>query len=89
MYLEFRDSENLSFSRPSDGVEGLTESVKSIIDDIRKRGDAALYDYALRFDPDSALLYVDRTPYEGWEPDQSGLLMLEDSILTYENQGPN
>ena len=49
MYLEFRDSENLSFSRPSDGVEGLTESVKSIIDDVRKRGDAALYDYALRF----------------------------------------
>ena len=47
------------------------------------------YDYALRFDPDSALLYVDRTPYEGREPDQSGLLMLEDSILTYENQGPN
>ena len=47
------------------------------------------YDYALRFDPDSALLYVDRTPYEGREPDQSGLLMLEDSVLTYENQSPN
>ena len=47
------------------------------------------YDYTLRFDPDSALLYVDRTPYEGREPDQSGLLMLEDSVLTYENQSPN
>lgn len=47
------------------------------------------YDYALRFDPDSALLYVDRTPYEGREPDQSGLLMLEGSVLTYENQSPN
>ncbi|MCI7474506.1 MAG: M56 family metallopeptidase [Clostridiales bacterium] len=47
------------------------------------------YDYALRFDPDSALLYVDRTPYGRREPDQSGLLTLEDSILTYHNQSPN
>lgn len=51
--------------------------------------DRMKYDYALRFDPDSALLYVDRTPYEGREPDQSGLLMLEDSVLTYYNQSPN
>ena len=51
--------------------------------------DRMKYDYALRFDPDSALLYVDRTPYEGREPDQSGLLMLEGDVLTYENQGPN
>lgn len=51
--------------------------------------DRMKFDYALRFDPDSALLYVDRTPYEGREPDQSGLLMLEDSVLTYENQSPN
>ena len=65
MYLEFRDSENLSFSRPSDGVEGLTESVKSIIDDIRKRGDAALYDYALRFDSSRLdFLYVSDEEFE-------------------------
>ena len=51
--------------------------------------DRMKFDYALRFDPDTALLYVDRTPYEGREPDQSGLLMLEDSVLTYENQSPN
>lgn len=51
--------------------------------------DRMKYDYALRFDPDSTLLYVDRTPYEGREPDQSGLLMLEGDVLTYENQGPN
>ena len=51
--------------------------------------DRMKYDYALRFDPDSALLYVDRTPYEGRESDQSGLLMLEDSVLTYCNQSPN
>ena len=65
MYLEFRDSENLSFSRPSDGVEGLTESVKSIIDDVRKRGDAALYDYALRFDSSRLdFLYVSDEEFE-------------------------
>ena len=65
MYLEFRDSGNLSFSRPSDGVEGLTESVKRIIDDVRKRGDAALYDYALRFDSSRLdFLYVSDEEFE-------------------------
>ena len=48
--LDFVDFDKKYLERPADSNPSLRESVERIIEDVKKRGDTALYDYASRFD---------------------------------------
>ena len=50
MYIKFRDYDESLLRRPSDNNADVTRAVEEIIDNVRKRGDSALYEYAERFD---------------------------------------
>lgn len=50
MYIKFSDYDESLLRRPSDNNTDVTRAVEEIIDNVRKRGDSALYEYAERFD---------------------------------------
>lgn len=50
MYIKFSDYDESLLRRPSDNNADVTRAVEEIIDNVRKRGDSALYEYAERFD---------------------------------------
>lgn len=50
MYIKFTDYDESLLRRPSDNNADVTRAVEEIIDNVRKRGDNALYEYAERFD---------------------------------------
>ena len=50
MYLSFREYDEALLRRPNDGNEEIESAVSRIISDVRRSGDAALLDYAERFD---------------------------------------
>lgn len=50
MYIKFSDYDESLLRRPSDNNDDVTRAVEEIIDNVRKRGDSALYEYAERFD---------------------------------------
>ncbi len=50
MYIRFEDYDETLLRRPSAGNASVSEAVEAIINDVRTRGDAALFDYARRFD---------------------------------------
>ena len=65
MYLEFCDFSAAKLRRPNDGNKDIEETVRSIIEDVKARGDRALRDYALRFDGSSLdSLYVTDEEFE-------------------------
>ncbi len=55
MYISFRDYDAALLKRPDEDDRSIEMAVEGIISDVRSRGDAALFDYAERFD--------------GWRPD--------------------
>ncbi len=50
MYLSFREYDEALLRRPNDGNEEIESAVSRIISDVRSSGDAALLEYAERFD---------------------------------------
>ena len=68
MYIGFTDYDESLLMRPSGGNPSVTEAVEAIIEDVRKRGDAALYEYAKRFDgSDLRSLYADAAEIDAAE----------------------
>ena len=53
MYLSFRDFDSSLLARPAEGNEDIRRSVEDVIGNVRRRGDAALREYAERFDSSS------------------------------------
>ncbi len=89
MYIRFEDYDESLLRRPSADNADVTDAVEAIIDDVRKRGDAALYDYAERFDG-SALdsLFADPAEIEASEalisPElKTALLTARDNIEAF------
>lgn len=68
MYIGFMDYDESLLRRPSGGNPSVTEAVEAIIEDVRKRGDAALYEYAKRFDgSELRSLYADAAEIDASE----------------------
>lgn len=56
--LDFVDFDEKYLIRPADSNPVLRKTVQEIVEDVKKRGDAALYDYASRFDGGIDSLFV-------------------------------
>ena len=56
--LDFVDFDEKYLIRPADSNPVLRKTVHEIVEDVKKRGDAALYDYASRFDGGIDSLFV-------------------------------
>lgn len=56
--LDFVDFDEKYLIRPADSNPVLRKTVQEIVEDVKKRGDAALYDYASRFDGGVDSLFV-------------------------------
>lgn len=56
--LDFVDFDEKYLIRPADNNPVLRKTVQEIVEDVKKRGDAALYDYASRFDGGVDSLFV-------------------------------
>lgn len=56
--LDFVDFDEKYLIRPADNNPVLRKTVQEIVEDVKKRGDAALYDYASRFDGGIDSLFV-------------------------------
>lgn len=56
--LDFVDFDEKYLIRPADSNPVLRKTVQGIVEDVKKRGDAALYDYASRFDGGVDSLFV-------------------------------
>ena len=56
--LDFLDFDEKLLRRPADGNPELRNTVMNIIDDVKKRGDEALFDYAARFDGKIESLFI-------------------------------
>lgn len=56
--LDFVDFDEKYLTRPADSNPVLRKTVQEIVEDVKKRGDAALYDYASRFDGGVDSLFV-------------------------------
>lgn len=56
--LDFVDFDEKYLIRPADSNPVLRKAVQEIVEDVKKRGDAALYDYASRFDGGIDSLFV-------------------------------
>ena len=68
MYIRFEDYDETLLRRPSAGNDSVSEAVEAIINDVRMRGDAALFDYARRFDgSDLDSLFVSPSEIEASE----------------------
>ena len=65
MYLNFRDYDESLLSRPSDDSDDIVRAVEDVLENVRKRGDAALFEYAERFDSSRLnSLYVSDEEFE-------------------------
>ena len=65
MYLRFSEYDASLLKRPAEGRDDIAEAVRSIVSDVRRRGDEALRDYALRFDGSSLdSLFVSEREFE-------------------------
>lgn len=56
--LDFLDFDEKLLRRPADSNPELRNTVMNIIDDVKKRGDEALFDYAARFDGKIESLFI-------------------------------
>lgn len=62
--LDFVDFDEKYLIRPADSNPVLRKTVQEIVEDVKKRGDAALYDYASRFDGGVDSLFVSSNEIE-------------------------
>ena len=62
--LDFVDFDEKYLIRPADSNPVLRKTVQEIVEDVKKRGDAALYDYASRFDGGVDSLFVSNDEIE-------------------------